>query len=238
MWVSKFMTREFFKPPPRKSTTPPPRRVALAEPMPGDPPPRTDTNLRSYANPAALTIHERRQAAFDLRIQGYFVKDIAKALKVHENTIAADLTACIADLQKNTQAAAEELRSMDLARLDMMLLELWPNRKWLKVQEGILMILERKHKLMGLDSSKTVLEASINSNVQIGVGQLDLSKLNDEQIGWLEIIIRVAGPQPTSAPAQTGPGEAFDATATEAEMLPAPAPTSTRVRLRDAQPST
>lgn len=151
--------------------------------------------------PRELTVAEKRQGAFDLKIQGYSHATIARALDVSEARVSNYLQEAIADLQKHTLATAAEYRTLELERLDTLLLTYWPQRAFAKIGEIILRVLEQKHKLLGLQVQKHhVLTQDIP--VEVTVNKLDLSKLNNEELGWLEIIMTKAGPQSNALPGQ------------------------------------
>jgi hypothetical protein len=102
-------------------------------------------------------IAERRMRAFELRKAGASYREIAKQLDVDVHTIHGDLQAEMVAIHQQTAEQADELRALELARLDGMTSGLWP-----QVREGIapavsaaVRVSERRAKLLGLDAPTT-----------------------------------------------------------------------------------
>lgn len=182
---------------PRKSNTtkPTPRTVLLKH---------GDVELNNEARqdrPRELTVPEKRQSAWDLRIEGYSPREIAKALDVTEQRIYQLIREYGADLSKYTEASKEEFRTMELARLDKLLVSHWKFREFTKNATVILNILERKHKLLGIESTHKHVTVE-QPEVGVSFANLDLTKLSNEELGWLEIIIEKALPHSNVIDAQ------------------------------------
>lgn len=96
----------------------------------------------------------RRVKALDLRKAGASYRQIGAQLGVSEAQAFNDVKAALDALNKLEIAAAEDVRRLELERLDTLTLALWPNAK--SGKEGaidrILKLMERRAKLLGLDA--------------------------------------------------------------------------------------
>ncbi len=92
---------------------------------------------------------ERQVQAVKMRTAGMEFHEIADALgyKTPGGAFKAVKTA----LMKTIREPAEELRTLEVLRLDDMLKELWPHRHKPQYTDRILRIMERRAKLLGLD---------------------------------------------------------------------------------------
>jgi hypothetical protein len=104
------------------------------------------------ANHKAIEATERQRKAIELRKSGVGFQKIADTLGYKDHTGA--YRAVKAGLKKTLQEPADELRAMEVERLDQMLLGLWP-----KATKGdtwsvdrVLRIMERRAALLGLDA--------------------------------------------------------------------------------------
>ena len=99
-------------------------------------------------------IAERRVRALELRKAGAPYREIARQLGVDTHTAWADVASEIAAIREQTVAQAEELRALELERLDGMTSGLWPS-----IQDGSaaavsagVRVSERRSRLLGLDA--------------------------------------------------------------------------------------
>jgi hypothetical protein len=104
-------------------------------------------------SPERVTTAQRRVAAMELRVSGAKFKDIGRTLGVSEQMAARYVQKELERLQAVTTQAAEEIRSMELARLDHYLFTLQP-----KIDAGdvgaidrAIRIGERRARLTGCD---------------------------------------------------------------------------------------
>ena len=103
-----------------------------------------------------LTAVERQAKALELRKQGKGFVEIAKTLGYGGPSGAHK--AVMTALKKTLQEPADELRTMELERLDALHAALWPQAiagKWLAV-DRVLSVMERRAKLLGLDAPTKV----------------------------------------------------------------------------------
>lgn len=105
---------------------------------------------------AALPQEVERQVnigkALDLRIGGANYRQIANVLKVSLGTAHAYVNEGLEQLRDANADAFEELRLIEVARLDSMLVSLWSKRGNPRTADTILRISERRARLLGLDA--------------------------------------------------------------------------------------
>lgn len=113
--------------------------------------PRRTAKNRQPASPERIDVDRRRKEMLDLRVQGYSLRAIGEKLGMHHSTVAE---AIAAELDALTREPAEQLRTVELERMDAMLVALWP-----KVAGGdantidtALRVMQRRAKLLGLDA--------------------------------------------------------------------------------------
>ena len=99
-----------------------------------------------------LKAHERQLLALDFRKKGYTYDQIAEAVGYRGR--AGAYKAVMSALKKTLQEPADEVRKMELERLDVMMKALWP---WLEAGSTphiaqMLKVMERRAKLLGLDA--------------------------------------------------------------------------------------
>ena len=97
---------------------------------------------------------ERRKHALDLRKAGFTYQEIADRLKVVVSTAHKDVTSELKRLAKETLESADEVRQLELGRLDMLLKGLEPMARVGKSDavNAYLKVMERRAKLLGLDA--------------------------------------------------------------------------------------
>ena len=104
------------------------------------------------ASPRLIEAAEKRARALELRKAGATYDQIAQQVGYAERGSA--YRAVQTALQAITQEPAQEVRQLEVERLDAMLLGLWPAAR--KGKEGavdrVLRIMERRAKLLGLDA--------------------------------------------------------------------------------------
>lgn len=100
----------------------------------------------------AIGILERREQALNLRRAGLSIRAIATRLNVDPSTIHEDIKVMMAEAVKENVDNAEGLRTLELERLDDMLLRIQPqvSKGDLKAIDRALRISEQRAKLLGL----------------------------------------------------------------------------------------
>lgn len=146
--------------------------------------------------PKVMALAEKRQAIVQLRIEGHSLYDIGKAVGLSLSYVSELLSAELSSMRDNTRALAEDLLDLELIRVDQMILS-WHRKARVDPRSSDVyhMWLDKRHKLLGLNINRTELSGAGGGPLEINASRLDLSKLSDEQLGWLEIIMQVAGPQ-------------------------------------------
>jgi hypothetical protein len=83
------------------------------------------------------------------------VRDIARQLELSETRVRNDIAHALANLQEQTLEDANQLRVLELARLDEMQATLWQKVRDgnLKAVDRVMRIMERRSRLMGLDAA-------------------------------------------------------------------------------------
>ena len=106
----------------------------------------------SKTSPRRLAAADRQRQALDLRKAGVSFDLIAQQLGYASRQGAH--MAVEAALQKTLQAPGDDLRQLDIARLDSLLLAVWPQARqgMLDYVDAALKILTRRAKLLGLDA--------------------------------------------------------------------------------------
>jgi predicted transcriptional regulator len=161
----------------------------------------------------------RRQQVFELRMRGASHRAIAKQLGVGATTVGQDLRAELARLAAQTQASAEQLRTMELERLDLAMRSIAR-----KVQEGDLQAVDRwlrlcesRRRLLGLDAQPQLL-----GDVD-GTGAVALTFVVEQ--------LPAAPPAPDALPAPNV--EMIDVPAIVLPAPPSPDPTAPPTEPRD-----
>jgi hypothetical protein len=144
---------------------------------------------------------ERRRQALELRKAGYTFEAIAKAIgyKDHSGAYRSVQTA----LKQLVAQPAAEVRELELARLDQLLLGLWPRAiaGHEKAVASVLRIMERHADLLGLDAPKRQeLTGKDGRPIQVeSRPPLDYSLLSDEEVEHLSALgerLRVGAVEP------------------------------------------
>lgn len=118
---------------------------------------------------------DKKLEALELRKAGNSYAEIANALgyKTSSGAYRAVMTA----LKKTLQDPSEEVRQLEIERLDAMLMAMWEKRDKPMYADRILRIMERRAKLLGLDApTKTDLTSKGEAIQFVNVG-IDVEKL-------------------------------------------------------------
>jgi hypothetical protein len=137
-----------------------------------------------------LTAARRRVLALELRKAGASVRAIADQLGAGKTTIARDLQRALADLLAVEVASMDELRALELARLDAALVAIWP-----KVRAGDLLAVDRLVRLSKRRSELLGLDAPVRVDIAGYIRQLAEAEGLDpeEAVSEAERIVREAG---------------------------------------------
>jgi predicted DNA binding protein len=99
---------------------------------------------------------EREREAFELRKAGGSLQQIGDKIGVSKQAVSQMLKRVLADLVSATMEDAEDVRHMEVERLDALLLGLWQKAR--AGNEGavdrVLRIMQRRSELLGLDAPR------------------------------------------------------------------------------------
>lgn len=140
-------------------------------------------------------IQSNKHDIVDLRIAGHSEQDIADALGISQQRVSQLLKETLEERKAQTADLTEHYVDMELRRIDFQILA-WHKaaRHDPRASDVYLSWVERRHKLLGLDITKQDINVR-GGGVRINASEIDLSKLNDQQLIWLEEIMRIAGPK-------------------------------------------
>jgi len=140
------------------------------------------TGGRSKTKPDAIRITERHVKALELRKAGLTFASIAIKLGYANPAAAANAVKC--HLEKMIEEPAKEVRQMELARLDDMLLSIWGEvrKGHLGAIDRALKIQERRAKLLGLDAPTKIDFDDAPMPVQVNVCVVDASVRKEENV--------------------------------------------------------
>lgn len=122
--------------------------------------------------------------ALELRSAGLSYRQIADALGVSRASAWRIVTRGLDELTAKCAEKAEQVKALELVRLDAMRVLLWPKRGDPRVCDSLLRISERVARLHGLDAPQKI-EATGAVQVEQSDPVPDLTKLTDEEIGQL-----------------------------------------------------
>lgn len=111
-----------------------------------------------------------------LRRAGASYQQIAEALDVSTTMAHRYVKQALEAMREETRETAEDVRQLELARLDEMLSRLWPKvtEGDMKAYDRALRIMERRSKLLGLDAPKRHHhEGSVDHELQISKADVD-----------------------------------------------------------------
>lgn len=152
---------------------------------------------------SVLNVNNKTRAALDFRIMGYSEHDIAKSLGITQGRVSQLLKDAFDALHEQNAQYTEVLLDMELERIDRMILAWFKAaQKDPRSAEVLHKWVERRHKLLGLEITKSELTGKGGGPLHINASSLDITKLDGEELMWLERIVKKAGPQ---LAALTGP---------------------------------
>lgn len=132
-------------------------------------------------NPRIALAAERREKMLELRIAGASERAIAKEMNLASATVHEGLKIAVNELKERTMMLAEDVRRIELERLDKMTLALFTRRSDPRTADTLLRIMERRARLLGLDSPTLV-----DTRNQTVVVKRDLDRLSDDDLAVLE----------------------------------------------------
>lgn len=165
------------------------------------------------AHPDVAAREVAREQALALRIGGATYRAIARAMGISPSTAHDYVTEGLNEVEQRNDEATEEVRRLELQRLDAIFLKLWPKppqgsstipKLDPRTADTLLRVMERRAKLLGLDApTKWEGSGPGGGPLPLAAAALDLSKLSLPQLRQLESIYREAGLLPATTPDST-----------------------------------
>lgn len=111
-------------------------------------------NSTQHALPANVAREDNKRLALQLRIGGATYAQIGEQIEVSTSTAHLLVIEALEELKEKTAESAEQLRTLEVTRLDDMLASLntGKDRNSARVMDTKLRIMERRAKLLGLDA--------------------------------------------------------------------------------------
>ena len=124
------------------------------------------THVNATTSERGLATVEKQRAALELRKAGLDFDTIAR--KVGYKHRASAYRAVMAALKKMLQEPADEVRKMEVARLDAMIFAIWSDVKRgnLNAMDRAIKIMDRRARLLGLDLQKIEHSGGITVEVE------------------------------------------------------------------------
>lgn len=132
---------------------------------------------------------QRERDALDLRTKGFTYDRIAEALGISRAGAAECVRRALAALKVETEEKAEEVRDLELRRLDRMLqiAEAAAESGDISAIDRVLRIQERRSKYLGLDAPARA-EIKSETTARVDLGVLDDRKLDDLERAYQRIL--------------------------------------------------
>lgn len=123
-------------------------------------------------------------------------------MEISHQTAYLWVTEALAEIREQNSESAEELRRLELEKLDAMTADLWPiddtgKRATVdaRTADTLLRIAERRANLVGLDAPKRWEGSGPDGGpIRVAQGDIDLSKLTVEELRQLEKIVSKTTP--------------------------------------------
>lgn len=124
---------------------------------------------KKNTKPSKITADERRLKAFELRKQGLTLRQIAVKLKVSHVCVHQYLSEALKELVKEQAQLIEEIRALELERLDMMLQGLMPKAKKGNTFaiDRVLKIMQRRSKYLNLDTHEEKKKVTVSIALEL-----------------------------------------------------------------------
>jgi len=140
----------------------------------------TTTGLTMARNNKAATASktERVQRAFELRKAGKSLRQISELLGYSHEMVRKDINSVIQSIVTETKDLATDMITLELARLNDLQFAVWPDARKgdRKCIDTMLRIMERRAKLLGLDTPVTT------KAVNVTLTHAELQAMSDEEL--------------------------------------------------------
>jgi len=140
---------------------------------------------------------DKRQAALELRLEGYSEYDIAEMLGVTQGRVSQMLKEVLEIKSEMNAMLGEEVRTMELERIDRMILAWYKRAKQdPRASDTLHKWIERRHKILpGIEITRQEISGANGGPIRLTSSHIDITKLNTRQLANLEEILLVAGPK-------------------------------------------
>ena len=111
-------------------------------------------NINNPTAPKRTASAERRLRALELRKSGHTYEQIADDLGINVSAAYRHVVLALQAIREKTNEAADEVRTLEITRIDTMIGVLWP--RVLKgdylAMDRVIKLMERRSKMLGLDA--------------------------------------------------------------------------------------
>ena len=153
--------------------------------------------MTQAASPFQVSLAEQRKTALALRIGGASYRQIAAQMDLSVGRAHAIVQEALAETRVEATELTEQVRQLEIERLDAMLMSLWTAKNNPRVADTILRIQERRAKLLGLDVPiRTSIEGPDGGPIPVAV--VDAREALAAKLD--EISARLAAATPPSGP--------------------------------------
>ncbi len=137
-----------------------------------------DNRSVDMTNKQRINKLERTAKAFELRKQGYSLREIAAHLGVSHETIRKDITEMSQQFIEESRDIHASMLALELSRLDDMQRSVWIMAKTgdVKAIETVIKIMERRAKMLGFDAAQTT------RSVQLSITPEELQRMSDDEL--------------------------------------------------------
>lgn len=112
----------------------------------------------------AMAIDENKSKALNFRKAGLSYEQISQALGLSKSRCHQLVTEAMADIKVTINEDAHFVVELELERLDTLLTSLWSNRDNPRNADSILRVMERKHKLLGIEAPTRIEQTGANGD--------------------------------------------------------------------------
>jgi hypothetical protein len=146
------------------------------------------------AKAQAALAEQRKHYVMQLRLQGLAPTEIAEKLHVNVNTVHADLRHAVLSVQQRATLETEQLREIELMRLDKLQQPYWTRalKGDVDALDRVLKIMERRAKMLGLDAPAR--HAVVHTDI-------DQWRNSEEWQNTVNAILEAVNPYPQAASA-------------------------------------
>lgn len=150
---------------------------------------------RVATSPRVITHEDQLSIAMELRRAGASFAEIGRHLQVSKQHAHRIVLAGLDELRAMREESAEEVRTIELQRIDAITMAHWPSRKTYKSGIILLKAMERRSRLLGLDAPQKIARTTPDG-LPTEKPAIDPTKLSDADLAELEALYLKAGAGP------------------------------------------